>query len=141
MRTGLPQPLVSASYDAANRIATWAGRSFGCDPNGSLASDGLTSYTWNARNQLTGLSGGASASFAYDGVGRRRERTTSGSTSYLYDGINADSSSRTELGRSNVHCAVSTEILPSTLEDCRGRESWRPDQFYGTRGCRVPATD
>jgi hypothetical protein len=66
MRTGLPQPLFSASYDAANRIATWAGRSFGYDPNGNLASDGLTSYTWNARNQLTGLSGGASASFAYD---------------------------------------------------------------------------
>jgi hypothetical protein len=130
MRTGLPQPLVSASYDAANRIATWAGRSFGYDPNGNLASDGLTSYTWNARNQL-----------AYDGVGRRRARTTSGSTSYLYDGINADSSSGTELGRSNVHCAVSSAILPSTLRRQPRPRKLAADQFHGARGCGVPATD
>jgi RHS repeat-associated protein len=59
------------------------------DPNGNLTSDGLGSYTWNARNQLTGLSGGTSASFAYDGFGRRRSKTVSGTaTNFLYDGIN-----------------------------------------------------
>src|SRR5207245_1444397 len=50
-RTGLPQALASATYDAANRLMTWAGQNFSYDANGNLASDGLTSYAWNARNQ------------------------------------------------------------------------------------------
>jgi len=88
-RTGLPSSLTSATYDAANRIASWSGTSFTYDPNGNLASDGLTSYTWNARNQLVGMSGGTSASFAYDGVERRRVKTINGSTTeFLYDGPN-----------------------------------------------------
>ena len=88
-RTGLPQALSDATYDAANRIATWAGQSFSYDANGNLASDGLTSYNWNARNQLAGLSGATSASFEYDGLGRRRAKSVSGvSTGFLYDGLN-----------------------------------------------------
>jgi RHS repeat-associated protein len=88
-RTGLPQALASATYDAANQIATWAGTTFSYDPNGNLASDGLTSYLWNARSQLTGLSGGTSAGFGYDGLGRRRTKTVRGvATSVLYDGVN-----------------------------------------------------
>ncbi len=89
-RTGLPQAVASATYDAANRIATWAGTTFSYDPNGNLASDGLTSYLWNARNELTGLAGGLTASFGYDGLGRRRTKTVGGTgTGFLYDGVNA----------------------------------------------------
>lgn len=88
-RTGLPQAVPGATYDAANRIATWNGAAFSYDANGNLTSDGLSSYVWNARNQLVGLSGAASASLAYDGVGRRRAKTVSGPTSFLYDGANA----------------------------------------------------
>ena len=41
------------------------------------------------RNQLSALSGGVSASFQYDGLGRRRAKTMSGSsTGFLYDGLN-----------------------------------------------------
>jgi RHS repeat-associated protein len=88
-RTGLPAALASATYDAANRIASWGATGFSYDPNGNLASDGVTSYSWNARDQLTDLSGGVSASFAYDGVGRRRGKTVSGTTTnFLYDGWN-----------------------------------------------------
>ena len=88
-RTGLPTALASATYDAANRIATWGSTSVSYDLNGNLANDGLTTYTWNVRDQLTGLSGGASASFQYDGVGRRRGKTISGiTTNFLYDGLN-----------------------------------------------------
>jgi RHS repeat-associated protein len=87
-RTDLPQPLSNAAYDAANRINTWQGLTFSYDPNGNLASDGLTSYSWSTRNQLAALSGDASASFQYDGVGRRRAKTVSGYTkNFLYDGI------------------------------------------------------
>jgi RHS repeat-associated protein len=87
-RTNLPEALGSATYDAANRILTWAGQAYSYDANGNLASDGLISYTWNARNQLTGLSGASAASF-YDGTGRRRGKTIAGTTTnFLYDGLN-----------------------------------------------------
>jgi YD repeat-containing protein len=89
-RTGPPSALASATYNAGNQIATWASTSFTYDDNGNLTSDGSKTYTWNARNQLASLSGGVSASFAYDGLGRRRSKTVSGtSTAFLYDGLNA----------------------------------------------------
>jgi RHS repeat-associated protein len=88
-RTGLPQAVLGATYDAGNRLATWGAQRFSYDANGNLGSDGPTSYTWNARNQLTALSGGVSAGFAYDGVGRRRSKTISSTTTnFLYDGLN-----------------------------------------------------
>jgi RHS repeat-associated protein len=88
-RTGLPLALASAAYDAANQISAWAGTTLSYDANGNLEDDGATTYTWNARNQLTGASGGISASFDYDGWGRRRARTIGGTTTtFLYDGLN-----------------------------------------------------
>src|SRR5207249_10116972 len=43
--------------------------------------------TWNARTQLAGLGGSVGASFAYDGLGRRRGKTINGATTnFLYDG-------------------------------------------------------
>jgi RHS repeat-associated protein len=49
-----------------------------------------TTYTWNARNQLTGISRtGLTASFTYDSFGRRTGRTVNGVvTNYVYDGLN-----------------------------------------------------
>jgi RHS repeat-associated protein len=89
-RTDLPTAVASATYNAANQISAWGGTSFTYDNNGNLTNDGSKTYTWNARNQLTGLSGGASASFQYDGAGRRRAKTLSStSTGFLYDGVNA----------------------------------------------------
>jgi RHS repeat-associated protein len=43
-----------------------------------------------ARNQLTALSGpGLTASFQYDGLGRRKQKTINGTTTaFLYDGLN-----------------------------------------------------
>jgi RHS repeat-associated protein len=88
-RTGLPEPVASATYDVANRIATWNGQPFSYDLNGNLASSGVTSYSWNARNQLAELSGVTSASFAYDGASRRRAKTISGTTTnFLFDELN-----------------------------------------------------
>ena len=67
-RTGLPRAVGSASFDAANRLTNWAGTLLSYDANGNLASDGPNSYVWNARKELTGVTGQASASFQYDGV-------------------------------------------------------------------------
>jgi RHS repeat-associated protein len=88
-RTTLPAALASASYDDANQIATFGGVSFSYDANGNLSSDGVRSYTWNARNQLASLAGPVSGSFAYDGFGRRRAKIIGGTTTqFLYDGLN-----------------------------------------------------
>ena len=51
---------------------------------------GTVLYSWNARNQLVGISGPTvSANFVYDGIGRREKKTINGSlTEFLYDGVN-----------------------------------------------------
>lgn len=88
-RSGLPQAVTSAAYDAANRLITWGSTTLSYDVNGNLESDGSINYLWNARNQLTALSGAGNASFAYDGARRRRSKTISGTTTnFLYDGLN-----------------------------------------------------
>jgi RHS repeat-associated protein len=86
-RSNLPMALSSATYDDANQLATWGGSTISYDANGNLTSDGSRSYTWNARNELTALTGSPSASFAYDAFGRRRAKTVASTTTqFLYDG-------------------------------------------------------
>ena len=88
-RTLLPQPLSSASYNAANRLTQSGAATLTYDANGNLTNDGINTYTWDARNQLTGISGSVSASFQYDPFGRRVRTTINGTaTDYLYDGMN-----------------------------------------------------
>jgi RHS repeat-associated protein len=59
------------------------------DLNGNLTGDGTNTFSWNARNQLSSISGGASASFGYDAWGRRNTKTVSSTTTnFLYDGLN-----------------------------------------------------
>ena len=99
--TGSPSvqetPIVGV-YDAANRLTslTVSGRSYllAYDDNGNLRTRtdqaspaDVTTYSWDVRNRLVGLSGpGVEASFAYDVVGRRTSKTINGvTTSYLYD--------------------------------------------------------
>ncbi len=92
-RTGLPQSVTlnpATDYDANNRLLRWGTSPLSYDPNGNLLNDGATTYTWNARNELTALSGATMASFSYDAFGRRVSKTVGGTTTnYLYDGLNA----------------------------------------------------
>lgn len=83
-RTGLPQPISSASYDAANQLTNWNGANLSYDSNGNMLSDGVNAFTWNARNQLASLNG---VSLQYDAFGRRTQNPAS--TSFLYDGGSA----------------------------------------------------
>lgn len=56
-----------------------------------MTSNSTSNYTWNTRNQLTGITGGATASFLYDALGRRESKTISStSTNFLYDGLNLE---------------------------------------------------
>lgn len=90
MHATLPAPVASASYNADNRLTNWAGTALTYDANGRLISEGSRTYGWDSRSRLVTSSGAVSASFAYDGVGRRTSRTVAGTrTDYLYDGLNA----------------------------------------------------
>jgi RHS repeat-associated protein len=83
----LPNAVASASYDAANEQISFAGATLTYDQNGNLTNDGTNTYTWDARNRLTGISGGVTASFQYDPLGRRTSKTIGGiTTQFLYDG-------------------------------------------------------
>jgi len=57
------------------------------DANGNLTSDGVNTYTWDARNRLVSISGGATANFVYDPLGRRTSKTINiVASQFLYDG-------------------------------------------------------
>jgi RHS repeat-associated protein len=86
-RTGLPPAVASATYNAANQQLTFGAQSLTYDSNGSLVTQGDTTYTWDVRRRLIGIAGpGLTASFQYDPFGRRTQKTINGvTTSYIYD--------------------------------------------------------
>nr|WP_281292436.1 RHS repeat-associated core domain-containing protein [Terriglobus albidus] len=86
-RTMLPQSITGNLYNVNNQLTQSASMTLAYDLNGNLTSDGLHTYSWNARNQLTSIDSGGSAAFAYDVFGRRATKSISGavSTSVLYD--------------------------------------------------------
>ena len=86
----LPAPVVNATYNEANQMLTFQPEGdtewqMTYDENGNLISltnsCGTTTYTWDARNRLIGINGydamchTLSASFKYDALGRRIEKT------------------------------------------------------------------
>jgi YD repeat-containing protein len=101
---------------AGNRLTRWGGKTYSYDPNGNLLADGTHSYQWNERNELTGLSAGATslASFSYDSLGRRSAKTVAGATTgFVYDG---DTFVQELLGASSNSVSVS----PSHLDEGTG---------------------
>jgi RHS repeat-associated protein len=83
----LPNPISSASYDAANEQTQVLGANLAYDQNGNLTNDGPNTYQWDARNRLIGIMGGVTANFVYDTYGRRVTKTINGQTSqFVYDG-------------------------------------------------------
>ena len=88
-RTGVPNALTSASYNANNQLTQLGPSNLTYDANGNLTSDGVNTYTWDARNHLISSNGAVSANFQYDAFGRRVSRDIGNAgTSYLYDGMN-----------------------------------------------------
>jgi RHS repeat-associated protein len=125
-RTLLPQPVASASYDAANELTVWGGQSMASDPNGNLTFDGTLVYGWNARNQLASLAGGTTAGFTYDATGRRTAKTIDGTTTtFLYDGVDAV---QTDAGGS-----VNVRLLGTAIDE------WFAS--VGPGGVEVPLVD
>ncbi|RLD01051.1 MAG: hypothetical protein DRI32_09660, partial [Chloroflexi bacterium] len=72
-----------------NQCTSVNGAVFGYDPNGSLTSDGVNSYTYDPENRLiTADTPAHSIDYSYDPLGRRISKTVDSTeeTSYLYDG-------------------------------------------------------
>src|ERR1051325_10168028 len=135
--SGLPQALSSATYNADNQQITFAGRTFTYDLNGNLTSDGIKTYTWNARDQLVGVSGpGFNVSFQYDGMGSLVSRTVNGSTTaYLTDGPNIVQEQFTGGSTANSIGGYSDEIF--TRDDSTGSRRLFPD----ARGSKIGLLD
>ncbi|HZT74507.1 MAG TPA: RHS repeat-associated core domain-containing protein [Terriglobales bacterium] len=72
-----PHPAPPAlSFDANNRIAAGVGY----DAAGELTSDGTHTYQYDAVGRLTGVDGGATASYAYNAQGQREHTVVNGVT-------------------------------------------------------------
>jgi RHS repeat-associated protein len=93
----MPNAATNITHNQANQLLTFNDKIIIHDENGNIMTVtntcGTTSYTWDARNKLTGMNGfntdcsPLSASFKYDAWGRRVEKTINGKTTqYLYDG-------------------------------------------------------
>ena len=122
-RTGLPQPLTTTATMRPTIMQRGA-TNFSYDNNGNMTSDGVNTYTWNARNQLASISGpGLTATFQYDPSGRRINKTINGtSTSYLYDGSNAVQ----ELAGATPTVNMLTGGVDSVLTRTEGSETRTP---------------
>ncbi|MBI5674452.1 MAG: hypothetical protein HZC48_01325 [Nitrospirae bacterium] len=89
----MPNAVTNTSYNDANQMLAFNDKNISYDNNGNLLTStnaaGTANYTWNARNQLTAISGPSlTASFKYDALGRRIEKTINGTTTkFLYDGV------------------------------------------------------
>jgi RHS repeat-associated protein len=84
--TNLPLAVSTTAYNADNQLTTWGTANLYYDANGNMTSDGTHSYTWDARNRLSQIDSGTTASFTYDPFKRRTSKTiTSTQTGFLYD--------------------------------------------------------
>jgi RHS repeat-associated protein len=79
-------PASTAVYDAQDRLEAIGGTSYTVDSDGYLAQRGSDTFQYSTHGELLSATvGGASVSYAYDGLGRRVGRTdSSGTTQYLY---------------------------------------------------------
>lgn len=136
-RSALPAAIGSAQYDINNRLTSRDGTNYTYDANGNLTGDGASTYTWNARNQLASVTGVSSASFNYDGLGRRRGGVIMGSgSSVLYDGWNS-------LQLKTGATVVENRLIGSGLDEIYGRTRAGTSESYATDalGSTIALTD
>ena len=130
-RMNKPAAVSGVISDAANRLTGWNGATLNYDNNGNLLSDGVNTYSWNARNQLTQISQGSTVivSFTYDALGRRQTKVINGTgTGYVYDGANIVQ----ELNGVNSSDSVTANIRANYLNGAGVDEHLA--QFCGTAG-------
>ena len=131
-RTGMPESLTTTSYDTNNRQLTFGDKTLAYDDNGNLQSindsNGTTLYSWNARNQLGGITGpNVNANFLYDGLRRRQKKTINGaSVEFVYDGITPTQEIAGTTVLANMLTSSGTDEMFSRT-DSIGTQSLLPD--------------
>lgn len=133
-RVALPQSFSSSTFNDANRLMQKGASTLTYDDNGNMTSDGTNSYVWNARDELTSVSGpGLNASFLYDSVGRRVRKTVNGvTTDYLYDGADAVQEQQGGVPTANMLLGGMDEVLTRT--DGAGTQSLLRNVLGSTLG-------
>ena len=135
--TGLPQHISTTAYNAANQLTQWGTATPIYDANGNTLSDGANSYTWDARNHLVSMNSGG-ASFQYDPFGRRVAKTTiSGTTNYLYDGLNPIQELAGTTPTANLMTGGIDEYFQRT--DSNGPANFLTDAIGGTLALTDPS--
>ena len=87
--TGLTPASKAYAVNGLNQYTAVAGTTHTYDPNGSLTSDGATTYAYDAENRLTGATGAKTATLTYDPLGRLFQTDGTGGAGtrrLLYDG-------------------------------------------------------
>ena len=131
-QTNIPPAVTTTNHNAANRLTKWGVTTLSYDANGNLKSDGTNTYTWNPRGQLSSLTGGSTASFQYDGLGRRSSKTINSiSTSFLYDGYNIVQELSGATPTANVLSGVRLDRIFSRT-DASGTSNYLPDALNST---------
>ena len=129
--TLIPQAVTNTAFDAANEQTRFnsASTNLVYDNNGNLTSftdaSGTTTYTWNARNQITAISGPSlSASFVYDGLGRRSSKTVNSTTTgFWYDGDDV-------LAELSGSTPTATYVRSLSIDEPFIRKQSAGDEFY-----------
>jgi RHS repeat-associated protein len=110
----LPQSVSGNAFNADNEMTSFGSQALSYDANGNLVADGTNTYAWDARNHMSGLGGAISASFLYDGLGRRASKTVNGTTTqFLYDRLNPVQ----ELSAGNPPGSVTANLLTGLAVD------------------------
>ena len=133
-RMNIPEALSSTTYNAANELVERERSKLSYDKDGNLTADGTDEYAWNARGQLTGISGKTSASFSYDPFGRRVSKTLGGTTTKLLsDQANVIQESVGGSIKANILTGLASDRLFSRRTEA-GTQSFLTDRLSNVIG-------
>jgi RHS repeat-associated protein len=114
-KVDLPLAASGRTYNANNQLSN---PGYTYDKNGRLTSNGNQSYFWDARDQLSQITGVTSAQFSYDALGRRTRKSINAvPTQFLYDGPNIIQ----ELGDGTAPTVNATTLTGLGVDEAFGR--------------------
>ncbi len=107
------------------------------DANGNLTSDGNNTYTWDARNHLSAISGAPPGSFAYvyDALNRRASKAVAGTTTqFLYDGLNPVQELQSGSASANLLTGLNLDEYFQRTDSTVGTRDYLTDALGSTWG-------
>jgi RHS repeat-associated protein len=86
-----------------NEYTSVGGVTYAYDADGNLTSDGTNTYTYNSLNELTGIAGASTSTYAYNALGWQISSTIAGQTThYMYDPLVSGQVVATLNGANNI---------------------------------------